>query len=915
MRLHCTYANVNVRICFNPCFPRPAPSCTSHPLPLVPHMFGPYSSYHSYMNTNLDEIDTINSQNQIKNCKYYTSQEFVSAFVPTNNHNQSKSNSSLHTANSTNNNLSLLHINSRSICKNFESVENFLCSLNRFSFSIIGISETWLKSNSPNIYNIPNYNMIHVDRKKGRGGGVAMYINFKLKYKTRKDIYIDGIESAFIEVDNKFGKNIIVGTLYRPPGNNVNNFLENLDKELDKISSENKHIYMMGDFNIDLSHSLQSISSNTYPRRIDNHVIDNNTNAFLNILSSYAFHPCINVPTRITPISSTLIDNIFTNSCNDNNSGVFTYDVTDHLPIFLISSELKINKAKKVNKKKHRKENPNTILALNEDLGNEDWHEVTGENDVNKAYKSFIDKLTHYYNKNVPLVQNKQHKNDIRNPWITRGILRSIKKRNKLYKLYISNPSKQNLDKYKKYRNNLNSVIRSSKKMYYSKELENVEGNLNATWNVINKLINRDKTHNNIDNLIIENKEITQPAEIAQAFNNFFTNIGPDLASKISSDNKHFTDYLSEPNENTMCLIPTNQHEILKIVKALKSKKSTGYDGISTKLLKQIIRNIVIPLEHIFNLSLSAGCCPDLLKLAKVIPIYKKDDPNKVTNYRPISLLPCISKILEKIIYKRLDSFLSLNKILTPAQFGFRKKFSTDFAITKLLDKVVHSLSEKNHIIALFMDLSKAFDTIDHNILLRKLYNYGIRGVAWSWIKSYLSNRQQYVLIDDVKSPISFINCGVPQGSILGPLLFLIYINDIVNSSSVLSFILFADDTNILLAHKNLRELINIMNLELKNVSSWFKCNKLSLNISKTHIMHFQTTRRNVNLPQNIVIDDIPLDIKECVKFLGITIDRHLSWRQHVNNVSSSIAKGIGILYKLKHFYLSILFLLLLYNI
>ena len=155
-----------------------------------------------------------------------------------------------------------------------------------------------------------------------------------------------------------------------------------------------------------------------------------------------------------------------------------------------------------MNKKKHRKENPNTILALNEDLGNEDWHEVTGENDVNKAYKSFIDKLTHYYNKNVPLVQNKQHKNDIRNPWITRGILRSIKKRNKLYKLYISNPSKQNLDKYKKYRNNLNSVIRSSKKMYYSKELENAEGNLNATWNVINKVINKDKPHNNIENIL-----------------------------------------------------------------------------------------------------------------------------------------------------------------------------------------------------------------------------------------------------------------------------------------------------------------------------------------------------------------------------------------------------------------------------
>ena len=205
-----------------------------------------------------------------------------------------------------------------------------------------------------------------------------------------------------------------------------------------------------------------------------------------------------------------------------------------------------------------------------------------------------------------------------------------------------------------------------------------------------------------------------------------------------------------------------------------------------------------------------------------------------------------------------MDYFLSLNKILNSAQFGFRKKFSTDFAITKLLDKVINSLSKKDHIIALFMDLSKAFDTIDHNILLRKLYNYGIRGIVWSWIKSYLSNRQQYVSIDDVNSPISHINCGVPQGSILGPLLFLIYVNDIINSSPILSFVLFADDTNILLSHNNLREIKNIMNLELINVSSWFKSNKLSLNISKTHFMHFQTTRRNVTLSQNIIIDNIP---------------------------------------------------------
>ena len=177
-----------------------------------------------------------------------------------------------------------------------------------------------------------------------------------------------------------------------------------------------------------------------------------------------------------------------------------------------------------------------------------------------------------------------------------------------------------------------------------------------------------------------------------------------------------------------MFLIPTNEHEILKIVKTLKSKKSSDYDGIRTKLLKQIILNIVSPLEYIFNLSLFTGCCPDLLKIAKVISIYTKDVPSVVTNYRPISLLPCISKILEKIVYKRLSSFLTLNNMLNPSKFGFRKKKSTDFVVTNLLDKVIQSLSKKEHVIALFMDLRKAFDTIEHDILLYKLITmvYGV---------------------------------------------------------------------------------------------------------------------------------------------------------------------------------------------
>ena len=412
--------------------------------------------------------------------------------------------------------------------------------------------------------------------------------------------------------------------------------------------------------------------------------------------------------------------------------------------------------------------------------------------------------------------------------------------------------------------------------------------------------MNKSKPHNKIDSLNINDQEISNSADISEAFNSYFTNVGPELASKIQYNNAHFIQYLPEPQNNTIFFNPTNEDEIIKTVNSFKSKKSSGYDGISTKLLKQIIYCIASPLEHIFNLSLSTRICPDSLKTAKVVPVFKKDDPTKISNYRPISLLPSISKILERLVYTRLESFLSVNNILNPSQFGFRKKFSTDLAIAHLLDKITSAFAKKEHVIAIFMDLSKAFDTINHDILLHKLRNYGIRGTALSWFKSYLSNRQQYVLNDKNKSSMLNIRCGVPQGSILGPLLFLIYINDITKSSSTVSFILFADDTNILYSHKHLTELINTLNTELINVSSWFKCNKLSLNIAKTNFIHFQTLHSNIELPQPIKIDDLSLLKKDFTKFLGITIDKNLTWDQLIQNISSQITRGIGMLCKTK---------------
>ena len=223
-------------------------------------------------------------------------------------------------------------------------------------------------------------------------------------------------------------------------------------------------------------------------------------------------------------------------------------------------------------------------------------------------------------------------------------------------------------------------------------------------------------------------------------------------------------------------------------------------------------------------------------------------------------------------------------------------------------------MANKEHVIGIFLDLSKAFDTLDHAILLHKLQSYGIRGMALAWIRDYLDNRKQYVTFNNINSSFLSISCGVPQGSILGPLLFLLYVNDISNASSLLSFVLFADDTNIFYSHSKLESLVNTLNFELPKVSAWFKCNKLSLNINKTHFMHFRHYNAHpINIPINIFIDNLLLEQKQHSKFLGVIVDNNLTWNDHLRHITTNIAKGVGIINKLK-FILPQSTLFLLYN-
>jgi hypothetical protein len=312
------------------------------------------------------------------------------------------------------------------------------------------------------------------------------------------------------------------------------------------------------------------------------------------------------------------------------------------------------------------------------------------------------------------------------------------------------------------------------------------------------------------------------------------------------------------------------------------------------------VHSIAKPISDIFNISLSAGIFPDNLKLGKVLPIHKSDDKTLPSNYRPISVLSVFSKILERLMYNRLIQFLTKNNILSDKQFGFRKNHSTSLALVNLIDRLSEQLEHNYITLGIFIDLSKAFDTINHKILLDKLCHYGVQGIANNWFKSYLNGRKQYVQIGTSTSNTQTITCGVPQGSILGPLLFLIYVNDITVVSRIFDIIMFADDTNLFIKDRNMECLVKNTNDELSKISKWFKLNKLSLNIKKTSFILFQSKKRNIPDKLDIRIDNIKIEQVKKTKFLGVIINETLTWDDHIFTIKQKVQKNIGIIHRIK---------------
>jgi len=515
-----------------------------------------------------------------------------------------------------------------------------------------------------------------------------------------------------------------------------------------------------------------------------------------------------------------------------------------------------------------------------------------------KVYKTAYDKA-------FPLVSGKRNteKPKYIQPWMTPGLLKSCKKKNSLYLKYLKTPNEFNKNRFTAYRNKFKTITIKAEKNHYEIEFCKYKEDLKATWKLIRSIMQLGNGDTRIEALTINGATVKDANVMANALNHYFTNIAHSLAEKIPpTPSVSFDSYLHTPSLSSMGLLSTSSMEILDIGRDIKLTHSKGIDDIDPCLATPSLCIVAKPLAEIINCSLNSGVVPQAIKTAKVVPIFKKGDKDNVANYRPISILPYFSKFYEKIMYTRLYNYVKNLNVICQSQHGFQPGHSPYMALLNMQDMITNAIEKNEYSIGIFFDLAKAFDTVDHRIMLSKLEYYGVRGNQLKWFASYLDNRSQRVLCNGALSELGMIKYGVPQGSNLGPFLFLLYINDLALVSPTLFCVLFADDTNMFYSNGSWQELTRVVNEELLKIDVWFATNKLTLNLDKTNYILFKSHRKALPTGSfDLRIKDTPIEMVESTKFLGVHIDQHMTWKVHINQISAKIAKNVGILTRIAY--------------
>ena len=458
--------------------------------------------------------------------------------------------------------------------------------------------------------------------------------------------------------------------------------------------------------------------------------------------------------------------------------------------------------------------------------------------------------------------------------------------------------------RFNQYKNMLRKTITEAKKRYFSNQFGRYEGNGKKTWKTIDNALHRKSLKAIPDAISVNTKLSTNKQEIANEFNKYFATICAN--NHTPTTNRSYKSYLRTRPRSTFNFKLIDNTTTMRYLSNLNISHSCGHDNLSTVILKYIANEISECLTLIINQSITTGIFPDQLKIAKVVPIFKKDDQAQIKNYRPISVLPVISNIFENAMHTQLMEYFTFHNLLANQQYGFRPNRSTELAALELMDRNINFMNQSLCPVNIYLDLSKAFDSLKYDILMSKLKFYGLQSKALQLLKSYLSDRSQYVQIDNVKSNPHSVSCGIPQGSVMGPLLFNIFINDIINATTKFTLIMYADDTTLVSHLENFGttniEIEREINKEISKVNTWLLSNKLVLNVAKSKFMLFFKHPKVVPTLK-LLINGNPIEQVTNFNFLGITIDQNITWSDHITKISIKVARVIGILSKLKHIF------------
>ena len=794
----------------------------------------------------------------------------------------------------------LAGLNIRGLKSNHASLSDFFDGLNRpQDVKILTLTEIFNADSSEKDNYIPTHNFISSIRKErsSNHGGVGFLIEKNLSFKLIEveNMFIEGlIESKAIVVPDI--KALVLG-VYRPnscPNSNTALFIQKLKEIMNAISKLPEYkkytTYVIGDMNIDLRHPDDPTTATFIDNMIENMFLPANTQC----------------GTRITQHSNTIIDHIWSNRIGTIDQSFVCEDsyISDHLLNGIILKTASKDEYETIRSRKITEAAKKTIK---EKLVTTDWSNVLLVNDNNKKWENLTDNITKVLDEVCPITEKrvKVNRGPPRTPWMTEGLKQSQHTHKRLFKLANKNPNgpsgeegKTNLTKFKEYRHTYSKTRRQAKRSYFNKKFKEIKHNAKETWSVLNSLIrNKSTKSKKVDELEVEGKKITNNKDISNAFNKFYAAVGETQAATIPDTEKDPKSFLTGSYRDSMFLFPTTTEEVTEVCKTLAKKPSKGKDGIPTNILLNSITELGDILANCINCSFEQGSFPKCLKGAIVVPLHKKNAKNDPSNYRPVSLLNSLSKIIEKVIHTRLYEYMK-DKICKN-QFGFRPKHSTTDLLIMTIEGIVRNLDSEGFVIPCFFDLGKAFDTLPHKGILDKLEHYGVRGVAKDLLTSYLSNRSQECLVNGCISDSTPLTIGVPQGSILGPLLFLIYINDIQKSSPDTLLGMYADDTSMIIPGRTLNEAVTKTRETLNSLGEWFASNKLSLSPAKCK--YAVMSRKLVTQNQPTKFEIYNKEMKEIRKntdscnnpLVGLLMTERLSYDDQIHSIVGKLRKGL----------------------